>query len=151
MLHTDTGGNLAKTKWFFDNVTERKIPFDVIGLSYYPRCHGTLMNLRENLAFTANEFHKDIFIVETGYNSRPTRESAGRIWPFPETPEGQRDFLDELTRIALQNEKCKGVFWWEPATEGVGAQEYFDENGNSLPVLNVFDKYALPLPRAGGK
>ncbi len=155
MIHTDTGGNLAKTKWFFDNVKQRGISFDVIGLSYYPRWHGTLMDLRENLAFAANEYGKDVMIVETGYNWRTGNDFKGRVTPFPETPEGQRDFLDEVTRIALQTpgQGCKGIFWWEPATanRGGGARGFFDEDGNSLPALNVFDKYTLPLPRKVGQ
>ncbi len=146
LIHTDTGGSLAKTKWFFDKFNEYKISYDVIGLSYYPRWHGSLMDLRENLAFVANAYHKDSIVVETGYNWRPTRQSADRVWPFPETPDGQRDFLDELTRIVLQTpeQRCQGIFWWEPATSGGDARGFFDENGNSLPALNVFDKYTLP-------
>ena len=153
MIHTDTGGNLAKTKWFFDNLRRYKISYDVIGLSYYPRWHGTLMDLRENLAFAASEYGKDVMIVETGYNWRPGNDFKGHAAPFPETPEGQRDFLDEVTRIALQTpgQRCKGIFWWEPATGNRGARGFFDEDGNSLPVLNVFDKYTLPLPRKAGQ
>ena len=153
MIHTDTGGNVAKTKWFFDNVRRYKISYDVIGLSYYPRWHGTLMDLRENLAFTASEYGKDVMIVETGYNWRPGNDFKGHAAPFPETPEGQRDFLDEVTRIALQTpgQRCKGIFWWEPATGNHGARGFFDGDGNSLPVLNVFDKYTLPLPRKAGQ
>jgi arabinogalactan endo-1,4-beta-galactosidase len=153
MIHTDTGGNLAKTKWFFDNVKQRGISYDVIGLSYYPRWHGTLMDLRENLAFAANEYGKDLMIVETGYNWRAGNDFKGHAAPFPETPEGQRDFLDALTQVALQtpNQRCKGIFWWEPATANHGARGFFDDDGNSLPVLNVFDKYTLPLPRGATK
>ncbi len=152
MIHIDTGGSVAKTKYFFDNLNRYKIPFDVIGFSYYPWWHGTLMNLRENLAFTANTYHKDIIVVETAYNWRPARETADRVGPFPETPEGQRDFLDELTRIVLQtpDQRCKGIFWWEPAVGGrggIGSRSFFDENGNALPVLTVFDKYTRPAPR----
>ncbi len=152
MIHIDTGGSIAKTKYFFDNLNRYKIPFDVIGFSYYPWWHGTLMDLRENLAFTANTYHKDIIVVETAYNWRPARETAGRVGPFPETPEGQRDFLDELTRIVLQtpDQRCKGIFWWEPAVGGrggIGSRSFFDENGNALPVLTVFDKYTRPAPR----
>lgn len=152
MIHTDPGGNVAKTKWFFDNLKRRGISYDVIGLSYYPRWHGTLMNLRENLALAAETYGKDIMIVETGYNWRPGNDFKGHATPFPETPAGQRDFLDEVTRIALQtpDQRCKGIFWWEPATGNRGARGFFDENGNSLPVLNVFDKYTLPLPRKAG-
>ena len=147
LIHTDTGGNLAKTKWFFDKFTEYKIPYDVIGLSYYPRWHGSLMNLRENLAFVAQTYGHDLMVVETGCNWRETKQSASHAWPFPETPAGQREFLDELTRIVLQTpeQRCKGIFWWEPATGGNGdARGFFDENGNTLPVLNVFEKYTLP-------
>jgi len=152
MIHTDTGGNLAKTKWFFDNLNRRNITYDVIGFSYYPRWHGTLMDLRDNLAFAANTYGKDIVVVETGYNWKLTRDFSGRAAPFAETPEGQREFLDELTRIALltPGERCKGIFWWEPAVVNrngsPSARGFFDENGNSLPVLSVFDKYTRPFP-----
>ena len=153
LIHTDTGGNIAKTKWFFDKFNEYKISYDVIGLSYYPRWHGSLMDLRENLAFVASEYHQDSMVVETGYNWRPTRQSPDRVWPFPETPDGQRDFLDELTRIVLQTpeQRCKGIFWWEPATGGGDARGFFDESGNSLPVLNVFDQYTRPAPRTNSR
>jgi arabinogalactan endo-1,4-beta-galactosidase len=153
MIHLDQGGSVAQTKYFFDNLKRNHVEFDVIGFSYYPWWHGSLMDLRENLAFTANEYRKDIFVVETAYNWQPARESADRVGPFPETPQGQRDFLDEVTRIALQtpDQRCKGIFWWEPATSRTSSRGFFDENGNSLPVLSVFDKYTLPLPRKAGQ
>ena len=153
MIHLDTGGSFAKTKIFFDKFNSYKISHDVIGFSYYPWWHGSLMDLRENLAFTANTYGKDIIVVETAYNWKPARESSGRAGPFPETPEGQRDFLEEVTRVAMNtpNGRCKGVFWWEPAVGnrgGLGSRGFFDENGNSLPVISVFDKYTRPAPRA---
>jgi arabinogalactan endo-1,4-beta-galactosidase len=155
MIHIDQGGSIARTKYFFDNLNRYKIPFDVIGFSYYPWWHGTLMDLRENLAFTANTYHKDIIVVETAYNWRPARETADRVGPFPETPEGQREYLDELTRVVLgtPDERCKGIFWWEPAVArgGLVSRSFFDDDGNSLPVLTVFDKYTRPMPRTGGK
>jgi arabinogalactan endo-1,4-beta-galactosidase len=156
LIHIDQGGSMAQTKYFFDNLNRYKIPYDVIGFSYYPWWHGSLMDLRDNLAFTANTYGKDIIVVETAYNWRPARESADRVGPFPETPEGQRDFLDELTRVALNtpNGRCKGIFWWEPAVGnrgGLVSRSFFDENGNSLPVISVFDKYTRPAPRTGGQ
>lgn len=152
MIHIDQGGSATKTKWFFDNLNRYDIHYDVIGFSYYPWWHGSLMDLRENLAFTANAYHKDIIVVETAYNWRPARESADRPGPFPETPEGQREFLDEVTRIvlAVPDSRGKGVFWWEPAVGnrgGLVSRSFFDENGSALPVLNVFDKYTRPAPR----
>jgi arabinogalactan endo-1,4-beta-galactosidase len=109
------------------------------------------MDLRENLAFASETYHKDVIIAETAYNWRPSRETIDRVGPFPETPEGQRDFLDAVTQVALQtpNQRCKGIFWWEPAAAGGGlvSRSFFDDDGNSLPVLNVFDKYTRPTPR----
>jgi arabinogalactan endo-1,4-beta-galactosidase len=35
-----------------------------------------------------------------------------------------------------------GVFWWEPATfGGRSTRDFFDNNGNVLPVIKVFDKF----------
>jgi arabinogalactan endo-1,4-beta-galactosidase len=153
MIHFDQGGSIAQTRYFFDNLNRRKVPYDVIGFSYYPWWHGSLMDLRENLAFAAETYHKPVMVVETAYNWRPARESAERPGPFPETPEGQREFFEELTRTVLANEHCLGIFWWEPAVGprgGLVSRSFFDEDGNSLPVLGVFDKYTRPLPRKGG-
>jgi len=152
MIHIDQGGSMARTKYFFDNLNHLGIRYDVIGFSYYPWWHGTLMDLRENLAFAASTYHKDIIVVETAYNWRPARESAGRTGPFPETPEGQREFLDEVTHIVLNvpDGRGKGVFWWEPAVGrhgGLVSRSFFDGDGNALPVINVFDKYTRPAPR----
>jgi arabinogalactan endo-1,4-beta-galactosidase len=36
----------------------------------------------------------------------------------------------------------RGIFWWEPATYGGrSTRDIFDEDGNVLPVITVFDKY----------
>jgi len=153
MIHIDTGGSATKTKWFFDNLNRHQISYDVIGFSFYPWWQGTLEDLRENLAFTAKTYGKDVIVVETAYNWRPARESSGRVEPFPETPTGQREFLDEVTRIVMNTPDGhgKGVFWWEPAVGnrgGLVARSFFDEDGNALPVLSAFDKYTLPLPRS---
>jgi len=152
MIHVDCGGDIAKTRNFFTNLNRYKVPFDIIGFSYYPWWHGTLEDLRENLAFAAGTYHKNIIVVETAYNWRPARESSGRPGPFPETPAGQRDFLDEVARIvmAVPDNRGQGVFWWEPAVGnrgGLVSRGFFDDDGNALPVLSVFDKYTRPMPR----
>src|SRR5580658_8442481 len=147
MIHVDFGGQMDKTKWFFDKLNSYDIPYDVIGFSYYPRWQGTLMDLRETLAFAANAYHKDIIMVETGYNWKPIPATSDRPQPFPTTPEGQRDFLDEVTRIVFDvpGGHGKGIFWWEPAaSRNIDMRSFFDDDGNSLPVLTVFDKYTRP-------
>ena len=86
MIHIDQGGSIEKTKYFFDHFNRYKIPYDVIGFSYYPWWHGSLLDLRDNLAFTANRYHKDIIVVETAK---------------PEVEIGYRDYLRAGVPITL--------------------------------------------------
>lgn len=140
MIHIDKGGDKNFTKYFFDKLNSYGIRYDVIGQSYYPWWHGSLLDLRECLNFTANEYKKDIIVVETAYNWKP-REYINKNAPFAESPEGQKDFLEEVNRMVMSvpDNRGIGVFWWEPAVMR-GSRGFFDQ-GNALPVMNVFDKF----------
>ncbi len=145
MIHIDQGGNIHRTKYFFDKLLSYGIDFDIIGQSYYPWWHGSLLDLKENMAFQAKTYKKPVILVEVAYCSEPT-EYMEKPAPFPESPEGQREFLEEVTRIVLNtpDNLGQGIMWWEPATAGlghVGARDFFDEEGHVLPVIHVFDKY----------
>lgn len=142
MIHIDRGGDWRATKWFFDQLNSYGVQYDVIGQSYYPWWHGSLQDLRTNLNFMATNYQKDIIVVETAYCWRPA-EYRDRPGPFPESPEGQRDFLGEVNRIVLATPEHRGigVFWWEPAVTGrLSERGFFDDAGNALPVMNVFDR-----------
>ena len=145
MLHIEKSGDRERTRWFFDNLAQRGVEFDVIGQSYYPWWHGSLLDLRDTLAFMAETYRKDIYLVEVAYNWRPA-EYLDEPAPFPETPEGQRDFLDEVHRVVLATPHGlgKGVFWWEPAVPlqtRIASRGMFDADGNALPVITVFDRW----------
>jgi arabinogalactan endo-1,4-beta-galactosidase len=145
MIHIDKGGDKNATQRFFDKLNSYGVQYDVIGQSYYPWWHGSLLDVRENLSFIANEYKKDIMLVEVAYCWRPT-EYRNKLAPFAESPVGQREFLDELNRIALSapGNRCIGIFWWEPAVPGTGglrSRGFFDDDGNALPVINVFDRF----------
>jgi arabinogalactan endo-1,4-beta-galactosidase len=146
MIHIDRGGDLAATKNFYDHCREHGIEFDVIGQSYYPWWHGTLDDLRKNLAFMAEEYDKDIIVVEAAYNWRRA-EYRDKPGPFPETPAGQREFLQQVDAAvrATPNNRGKGVFWWEPAVPPgpIAGRGMFDDDGNALPVITVFDRRAI--------
>jgi arabinogalactan endo-1,4-beta-galactosidase len=143
MIHIDQGGNKNNTKYFFDKLNSFGIQYDVIGQSYYPWWHGSLLDLRECLSFAANEYKKDIVVVETAYNWKPI-EYKNNNAPFPESPEGQKEFLEEVNRIVMNvpDNRGVGVFWWEPAVAQRGSRSFFDEEGNVLPVITVFDKFS---------
>ena len=144
MIHIDKGGDQAATKWFFDNLLRQGVEFDVIGQSYYPWWHGSLLELRNNLAFMAETYRKDIVLVEVAYNWRPS-EYVGQPAPYPESPDGQRQFLEDVHQAVLATPYGlgKGIMWWEPAVAAgaLRSRGMFDDAGNALPVANVFDKY----------
>jgi arabinogalactan endo-1,4-beta-galactosidase len=141
MIHIDRSGDYAAAVSFFDAIIARHVPFDVIGLSYYPMWHGDIANLRVNLNHLALRYIRPIIVVEAAYNWVPG-EMAGRKADFPESPEGQSDFLaavDAAVR-AIPNGLGQVVFWWEPAAQGgLLKRSFFDQQGNVLPVISVFD------------
>lgn len=148
MIHIDRGGDVNGTRYFFDKLETYKVPFDVIGQSYYPWWHGGLDDLRSNLAFMANRYQKDIIVVEVAWNWKPT-EYQGKSAPWPETPEGQRCFLEAVNQAvrATPGNRGMGVFWWEPAVTGrLRSRGFFDDDGNALPVITVFDHFSTPGP-----
>jgi arabinogalactan endo-1,4-beta-galactosidase len=150
VIHIDRGGDQRATRNFFDKLNSYDVPYDVIGQSYYPWWHGSLLDLRENLSFMATQYQKEIILVEVAYWWRPTeyRQSPG---PFPETPEGQREFLEQVNRLVLNtpNNRGVGIFWWEPAVAGrLRSRAFFDAESNALPVMTVFDKFTRGKPGA---
>jgi arabinogalactan endo-1,4-beta-galactosidase len=148
MLHVDCGGSEEGTRRFFDNLRERHVEFDLIGLSYYPWWHGGLDKLRENLSQTALRYGKPIMVVETAYPWRPHDEKKNMNWPM--TPQGQAQFLrdvGEAVRAAPNGLGC-GVIWWYPEsvrTQGLhvwkgGDVALFDADGNALPALGALGR-----------
>jgi arabinogalactan endo-1,4-beta-galactosidase len=142
MIHIERSGDLDAAEWYVDALIAHHVPFDILGLSYYPFWHGSVARMRENLHDLALRYRHPIIVVETATNWKPAAESANKKIDFPETPEGQRDHLmavDAAVR-AIPNGLGWGVFWWEPAAEHeLRARSFFDEEGNVLPIITAFD------------
>ncbi len=147
MLHIDQGGKKIVTKWFFDNINKRNVPYDIIGISYYPWWHGKIEDLNDNLNYIATELKKDVIVVETGYPyAASDRMKTSENQQFPTTPQGQYDLLYTVTKTVLNtpdNHGC-GVFYWFPESvplpgrPGRGGLGLFDPNGNVLPGAKAF-------------
>lgn len=182
MVHLDNGGSNALYRDWFDRYFAAGGPeFDCIGLSYYPFWHGTMDQLRDNLNDLALRYHKDLLIAETStgftledygdYEKLAPAErkgmaataelAAGIAWPM--TPEGQAQFLRDLTAVLRQvpEGRGRGYVYWEPAwlpvpgsqwatgaalaytgERGPGGNEWanqalFDYEGRALPALDV--------------
>lgn len=157
VLHVDQGGSNSTCRWFFDHMVEQQVPFDFIGLSYYPWWHGSLADLENNLNDLAVRYHKPILVVETGYPwTLENNDSMGNlVGPttallpgFPASVEGQRDFLLAEMKI-LKNVPeglGQGLFYWaadDITSPGLGSvfenAALFDFQGNTLKSLNVFE------------
>ncbi len=148
MLHIDQGGKKSVTKWFFDNINKRQVPYDIIGVSYYPWWHGKIEDLNDNLNYIAAELKKDVIVVETGYPyATNDRMKPSENQQFPLTPQGQYDLLYTVTKTVLStpgNHGC-GVFYWFPESVPLpgrgrmgGGLGLFDPNGNVLPGAKAF-------------
>lgn len=148
MIHIDRGGDWQYTHLFFDRLAAYHIHYDIIGQSYYPWWHGSLEELRQNMRLTAQTYHKPIVIVETAYHWQKAEYPNGN-GPFPETPEGQKQFLQTVYQIvqSTPDHLGVGVFWWEPAVPFHGtyaslvSRSFFNEDHEVLPVIMAFDGY----------
>lgn len=152
IVHIDCGGDWPVTKWYFDHLASGGVDFDIIGQSYYPNWHGTLENLRDNLRETIQRYHKDVMVVETAYSAKETHPSpaAARNMIWPQTPEGQKQFLADVIRTVKEAPEGHGIgvnYWHPEATyfprggrgwaAGHDFNSLFDSRGHPLPAMNV--------------
>ncbi len=140
VLHLDHGGDNALYRWWFDEITAHAVPFDIIGLSYYPFWHGSMGALAENLNDISARYGKDVLIVETAYgwtlgdgdglgNSFFTAEEA--TGGYPASVAGQTAFLRDLREIvrSVPNGRGRGLIWWEPGWLPVPGAHWGSEAG----------------------
>lgn len=148
--------------WWLGEATSHNFPdFDWIGISYYPKWSKVgLSDLGLYIKTLMTNYGKKLMVVETGYpHTTQDVDAANNILgndiilpDYPATPEGQKNYLIDLTKIVLQS-GGQGVIYWEPAwistlcsTQwAVGSHwdnaTFFDAfNGNeSLPAFDFFD------------
>lgn len=163
MQQLDNGCKNEMYHWWFDSILARQVPFDLIGVSYYPYWHGPLRDLQHNLNDVAVRYDKDIIIVETAYPfAAGSPKNKGDLIPieeypgYPFSPEGQKRMLAHIMDIvrAVPNGRGLGVMWWEATWTGVPGngwdpfdpdspnnwenQALFDFNHRALPALQLF-------------
>lgn len=111
------------TGWWFTQAEDAGITdFDVIGISYYPQWSTfSIADMGAQVSYLRQRFGKDVMVVETGYGwtRDAVNESAGNILNqgirgYAFSPEGQRDFLIDLTQSLISNGGL-GIVYWEPA------------------------------------
>jgi len=116
MMHIALGGQNSEAVFFIDQLLARKVQFDVVGLSYYPKWHGTLDDLNDNMNDLLRRYHKDLIVVE--YSARKK----------------------EVNKIAfeLPDNKGKGTCVWEPLNTW---EAVFDKDGKANEFMKLYDGF----------
>lgn len=115
MIHIALGGQNEESRFFFDNMIMRGVPFDVIGLSYYPRWHNTLAELGYNLDDLARRYNKDVIVVEYSQLKKEVNELSFNVY----------------------GGHGKGSAIWEPLNTW---EAFFDRQGKSNELLKLYNE-----------
>lgn len=115
MLHIALGGQNDESRFFLDNMISRAVPFDVIGLSYYPKWHNTLADLDYNLNDLSHRYDKDVIVVEYSALKKEVNELSFNV----------------------ANGRGKGSCIWEPLNTW---ERFFDKDGKANDHLLIYDE-----------
>lgn len=157
VIHIDRGGDWAGTQWFFDNLRQQQVEFDIMGESYYPWWHGSLDALRNCLNNAAARYGKPLIIAETAF---PWATNGAPIVGINPGADGQVAFIVELARIlkTVPGGRGVGIFWWGTEYQfvpGVGlagfdSRSFFDQDGNTLPAAGALGQLTAPIRLTAG-
>jgi arabinogalactan endo-1,4-beta-galactosidase len=157
IVHIDRGGDWATTKWFFENLNDQGVPYDIIGESYYPFYQGSPTALNTCLSNAAVEFGKPVVVAEDAFPFTNTCPSAwlGQLYGYPPTPAGQVSFVAAVGQIIrnVPNNLGRGFFYWGTEYQaangvneaGFNTASFFDQNGNLLPVADTVGGMGTPF------
>ena len=128
MLHLALGGQNAESRRFLEHLRKHHVEFDILGLSYYPKWHGTTNDLRANLNDLASRYPQPIIVVEYSEYKREVNDIVH----------------------GLVGGKGLGTFIWEPTKWG---EALFDRQGHAKPALELYPeiskayRQALPMDK----
>ena len=155
IIHTEKAGNWDVTRDYYTQLRQRKVDYDIIGLSYYPMWHGTIPNLGQTIDRLSWLFpEKPVMIVEAAayysHERDPWSKADSYAEFFPISIEGQAQFTRELVAELNRHHNVTGLFWWFPeenafgnnVTKGWLNRGLFDNRtGQALPALKEFNKF----------
>lgn len=147
--------------WFYDQLKNNNVDYDIIGISYYPRWHTkSLITLRSVLAQLAITYSKEVVLAETGYPftldwNDWTNNLVGLtdhlVVGYPATVKGQYDFMMQLRKMVSEINGGKGIAYWAPewvaykgsqATDGSPWENMalFDFEFKALEAVKMFNE-----------
>ena len=122
MVHLALGGQNRLSREFLNQMKNYGAEYDIIGLSYYEKWHGTYDDLKRNVYDLAETFEKPIAICEYGAN------------------EDNVKIINDIVR-SIPNGLGFGTMAWEPT------RAFFDKEGKAsgemLSIYNtIYAQYA---------
>lgn len=153
MIHLDNGWDWSTQQYFYDTVLAQgpllSTDYDVQGVSYYPvyGTGATLANLKSSLTNMRAKYGKEIMVVETDW---PATSCSSVTFPsdtqsIPQTPAGQKTWMEDIAKIVAGVSGGTGLFYWEPAFLGNAAlgtscpdMLMVDSTGKARDSLSVF-------------
>jgi arabinogalactan endo-1,4-beta-galactosidase len=145
--------------WFFTQLKNNTVDYDLMGISYYPMWHGfSLSDLKAQMNALITLTDKPLVIAETAYpftllwndNTNNILGNSSQLIPaYPATPAGQKDFLLAIKAMLKTNSKGAGFCYWggewvafrgPAATNGSAAENMalFSFGNKVLPAVDVF-------------
>jgi arabinogalactan endo-1,4-beta-galactosidase len=137
VVHIDSGNDNNLFRWLFDGLKRNSGKWDVIGMSLYPEPE-TWKQYNDDCIANIND-------MIGRYNCEVMLCEVGMSWD--ESSAGKSFLSDLIVRTkAISNDKCLGVFYWEPEAYN-GWKGYskgaFDNNGKPTEALDAFKSVRL--------
>ncbi|EGQ8121619.1 glycosyl hydrolase 53 family protein [Vibrio cholerae] len=158
MLHLAEAGDNGLFRWWFDEITQRGVDFDVIGMSYYPWWHGPIDKVKANMNDVISRYNKPVVLVETSFpfttengdSLGNSYSEAGPIEGYSVSIEGQAQYLADIMTLLneLPNEQGLGIYYWEPAWLPIDGATWsteagMDYSGDKWDMGNSWENQAL--------
>ena len=140
---------------FFTKINQYAVPYDIIGLSYYPWWSEKDLGYVSGQLNQLASFNKKIFIAETAYpwtlqwndyTNNNVGDASQLIANYPATPQGQLQYLLQLKSLlaAIPNKLGIGFCYWAP--DWVAYKGPTASDGSSWENLALFDFSNKVLP-----
>jgi len=155
IIHTEHAQDWEATQAYYQRIDKFGVPYDVIGLSYYPMWHGTIPHLAMVVDSLAAEFKKPVMLVEcAAYYSHENdpwevgKDHSGDY--YQPTPAAHTQFAHDLVAEMLKHPCVTGIFWWFPEENASGSEVtkgwlnrglFDNKTGRALPALRELQKY----------
>ncbi len=155
IIHLAEGASFAKIDYFYGKMEEYKVPYDIIGLSYYSYWHGSIATLKDTLNKISQEYDKPVMIMEYSYGfTDKVHANASHIYHssmethggYGTSFQGQSSYIRDVINAvnSIPNNMGLGAFYWEPAWLPVanagwaseGARDHLENSGKHAANLD---------------